>query len=236
MCYTQGMSFTFFTIGLFTTVYSMTQKPLRQNYFPVCAGFYTVMELSQAIQYSFVNQCDNTWNKILSEIAYIFVLAQPLMFHVIGFLRNHRIEDKAIFKSSIAMYLVWILFSIWGRLVYDDTDNDWSYIYGNQSCTLRYTPTSHLYWQWTGANMKDYNANMLSYLLIWFVPPFFVKKERKTHTVVISSFLIGTLLTYLSGRWQEHASIWCFVSIPITVMFYVSHMIANFTKVLAKNQ
>lgn len=232
MCYNQPMSACFFLIGVVTTVFTMKQPKLRKNYFPVISGFYTIMELSQAIEYSHVNQCGSFMNNVLSEIAYLLVIVQPLMCHTVSYLRNRDPVARGIFKSAIGMFVVWMFFNILSRVSFvprhSESCIDWSYLYSNQTCIMRHTPTSHLYWQWASSNFKDYHANFLCYLIIWFVPPLFVTKERLSHLVVLTSFLFGTLLTFQTGRWQEHASIWCFVSIPTTAMFYTSYIVSHF--------
>lgn len=222
MCYNQTMSTIFFLMGLFTTIHSYHSKTMRRNYVPVITGFYTLMELSQSLEYFIINDCDNIWNKILSEVAYILVIVQPLMFHTIGYLRNQKEEDRRVFKVSLTMFLVWICMNVYTRVTFVDNDLEkWSYLYSNKTCILRYSPTSHLYWQWAATNLYDYHPNFFSYLLIWFVPPMFVKKERFTNIVVLVTFFIGTIFTAMSTRWEEHASIWCFVSIPTSIVLYL---------------
>lgn len=236
MCYNQTMSTIFFLFGLLTTIHSSNSKILRKNYVPFITGFYTIMELSQSIEYFVVNECDSIWNKWLSELAYVLVLVQPLLFHTIGYLRNTKEEDKKVFKVSISMFMVWIGLNIYTRLFTIDTDSSiekWSYLYSNQTCILRFSPTSHIYWQWAAKNLYDYHPNFFSYLLIWFIPPFFVKKECFTNCVVFLSFIVGTLFTVLSGRWEEHAAIWCFVSIPTSIALYIAK---NYTHIRVKSE
>lgn len=221
MCYNQPMSILFSSLGAWATLYTFKNKVLRNNYLHLITGFYTIMELSQALEYTYVNQCGGMINKVLSEFAYLLVIVQPLLFHTVGYLRNNNSDDRKIFKVSITMFLVWMFCNIYSRLIYsEETDPGfkWSYLYSNNTCIMRHTNTSHLYWQWAAQNMYDYHANFFSYLLIWFIPPLFVKKERKIHTTVILSFIVGTFLTMLNNRWEEHASIWCFVSIPVSVV------------------
>lgn len=230
MCYNQPMSILFSTLGAWATLYTFKNKLLRNNYLHFITGFYTIMEMSQAVEYSFVNQCGRTMTFLLSEFTYILFIVQPLLFHVVGYLRNKNQDDRKVFKVSITMFIVWMMSNIYARVIYTKSDNvKWSYLYSDKTCIMRHTNNSHLYWQWTSENMYDYHANFFSYLLIWFVPPLFVKKERKIYITVIMSFLVGTLLTILNNRWEEHASIWCFVSIPVSVlnlvMFNINHQL-----------
>jgi len=189
------------------------------------------MELSQAIEYSFVNQCNNIINTFyLSEFAYFLVILQPLLFHYISYLKlkKNNNPDYKIFKVSIAMFVCWLFFNIYSRIMVDKNNPDlseFSYFYNPQTCIMQYDHKTHIYWQWSFLNMKDYSANFLNYLMIWFIPPLFVNKERQLYICVYISFMVGTFLTYLSGRWQEHASIWCYVSIPVSTIIILKKSI-----------
>ncbi len=183
------------------------------------------MELTQTVQYLYVNQCGQYQNVWLSELAYILVIVQPLMFHTVFYLRNKQPETRVVFQVSIAMFIVWMFFNVLGRILYDANANDvehkWSFLYSNQTCTFRDTPTSHLYWQWASKNLYDLNANYLAYLIIWFVPPWFVPRERLTIFSVMLSFTTGLYLTLKYGKLEENPSTWCFVSAPFFVFMYM---------------
>jgi hypothetical protein len=209
---------------------------LRKKYVFVITAFYTVMELTQTIQYAYVNECGNFKNYWLSEFAYVLVIVQPLMYHTVFYLRNKQPEERVVFKVSIALCIVWMLFSILGRVLYNANDkNDtnterWSYLYSTQTCTLRDKPTSHLYWQWTSRNMMDMNANYLTYIIIWFVPPWFVPKERFTIFSVMLSFTVALYMTLAYGKLEENPATWCFFSAPFFVFIYlkqIKHVIYN---------
>jgi len=228
MCYSQPVSICFAILGMLTTYNCYKNEKLRKLYIHITAGFYTIMELSQAIEYSFVNQCDNIINtRYLSELAYILVIVQPLMHHMVSYKLVRNDQDRRIFSLSLSMYAVWLLFNVYSRIAYkegvnDDVQGVWSYLHNDKTCILRDNNNTHLYWQWSFLNMKDYNANFLNYLMIWFIPPLFVKSERASYLIQWFTFIVGTYLTYLSGRWREHASIWCYVSIPSFVICFIN--------------
>ena len=194
------------------------------------------MELTQTAQYFFTNECGSGANYWLTELAYILVIVQPLMFHTVSYLRARDQEALIVSKVSISMFAVWMFFSILGRVLYNPVVDSfvctgmqrslrWSYLYGDEICTLRDSPTSHLYWQWTSANMKDFNANYLCYLIIWFIPPLFVRKERMSILTTMTSYLIGLALTLRYGKMEEHAATWCYVSSPVIAFYFVANFI-----------
>ena len=238
MCYSPFVSLAFAIFGGISTGVAYSKPVLRKNYVFVYTAFYAFMELTQTVQYMFVNQCGLWQNVWLTELAYILVIIQPLMFHTVFYLRCRSVEGRSIFKVAITMFCIWMCCSILGRVLYDesndanaanaaDADADvakWSYLYSNKTCTLRDTPTSHLYWQWSSRNLYDMNANYFSYLLIWFVPPWFVPKERLTIFSVILSFMIGLFLTLEYGKLEENPSTWCFVSAPFCIFMYVNEI------------
>lgn len=230
MCYSPSISLGFAGLGAISTWMSLSNPRLRKLYVWVFAAFYTLMELTQTVQYMYVNKCGESANYYLTEWAYLLVLVQPLMFHTVGYIRCKRPEDKQVFGVALAMFGVWMFFNILSRVLYDpkldvSKTHQWSYLFGKEVCTLRDTPTSHIYWQWSGFDLKDFNANYLNYLMIWFIPPMFVKTERIALLTVVASFLVGTWLTYMYGRIEEHPATWCYVSSPVIAFGIIQNVI-----------
>ncbi len=87
MCYTPSMSFGLFITGvIFTYFFYVNKKIIKDEYFYMIVLFYSFMELLQTIQYFYVNQCDNPINVILTNIAYLHVIVQPLMWNTYFYL------------------------------------------------------------------------------------------------------------------------------------------------------
>lgn len=181
--------------------------------------FYTLMEVLQTFQYEVVNQCDDSFNVMSTNLAYLLVIVQPLMWNAY-FGYNHRTAyEGGLFDGAIGLCLVWIVVNLSARMqvfshVPLQTRN--VSIYAGPVCVKR--DASHLYWKWTATNYRDLNANMLMYLATWFVPALFSDQFRGTICIIIASALLGAVMAWEAGELLIFTAAWCYISIP-TVLF-----------------
>jgi hypothetical protein len=220
------MSFTFAFFGIAASIYIYFYNNFNYTYLPMLLLFYSTMEILQGIQYYFVNQCNNIINKLLTEFAYVLVITQPLMWNFFYY-KNSAGCEKNIFTTGMALSISWMIVHIITRLLYTK-QNGMKYkdsVYGSDTvCTKK--QKSHLYWQWTSANLHDFNPTMLMYLFVWFVPALISKKHRSTSIILILSFLIATLISYLNKESFVITSLWCYISVPI-VLVIIYNIIRN---------
>ena len=224
MCYNSTISFTFFSIGILTTLYIFLFVPfIKKTYIYLLLLFYSFMELLQGIQYYYVNQCSNKINIILTECAYVLVILQPLIWNIYYYFNSDK-YDKYIFITAIYLYICWIIVNIYGRLTYDKNKSpqtqDNSVYASDKICTKK--NKTHLYWEWTSANYRDLNANFLTYLLLWFIPALISNKHRITSIILIISALVGAYITYLSKEPYIFTSVWCYISVPIVLIIILN--------------
>ena len=218
MCYNQPTSFLLFGLGIVSIAYINIIKPkLPYQYITFILLFYTCMELLQAIQYSYVNQCDNKINKALTEVAYGFVIVQPLLWNVFFYL-NSKGCDKSILMVGIVLATIWLVVNLLGRIMYTPENRitkESSVFAGDKVCTKK--NQSHLFWEWTSANFGEFNANFLMHLLIWFIPALVSIQHRIAAILLIISIFIGVLMAYASGEYYIFTSVWCYISVPIVI-------------------
>jgi hypothetical protein len=223
MCYNSTMSFTLAALGIIATLYVYAYSPkLVQSYLPMLLIFYSAMELLQGTQYFFVNQCDNKTNKLLTEVAYIFVIVQPLLWNFFFYLNSNKCEKK-IFVVGMLFAIVWIFFNVLSRLLYSPNlalDYDDSIVAFNKVCTKK--DKSHLYWTWTLANLGDYNATYLTYLMIWFIPALVTYKHRITSVISMIGFVIANLMAMRAKEIIILTSVWCYISVPVLITIAIS--------------
>jgi hypothetical protein len=215
MCYSSKMSFSFAFIGIVTTIYIYFYNNLNYNYVPMLLLFYSGMELLQGIQYYIVNECKNPINKLLTEVAYIFVLLQPLMWNYFYYINSDKYEQK-IFMTGIALSISWIVTSIYTRLIYTKNNGVNSYIFSDSVCTKK--NKSHLYWNWTSANIQDFNPTMLMYVMVWFIPALLSKRHRTTSLIITISFIIAYISSIYNNEPFTLPSLWCYFSVPIVLL------------------
>lgn len=220
------MSFSFGALGLAVAAYLTIFKPkLKYKYVMMVLLFYTGMEVLQGVQYFFVNQCTNWVNRILTEFAYVLVILQPLMWNFFFYL-NSSSCDRYVFKVGMVLSFLWLVFNLGARLMYgkmksDPQTSNMSAFAGPHVCTRK--RASHLYWEWTSANFRDFTATYLWYLLLWFVPPLLVAQHRLAAYIMIAFAFLGSWMAFISGEPYIFASAWCYISIPMiaTMIFFM---------------
>ena len=225
MCYNTPMSFSFSAVGFLTVIYIfMFSSALQKTGIQYILIFYSIMELLQGVQYSFVDQCSNLWNIYLTEFAYILVILQPFIWNLFYY-KNSNILDKNIFITAIWLSVVWMIVNILSRILYDkkkDPQTRKNSVYASDEVCTKKELLSHLYWQWTSANFNDFNANMLTYLMIWFIPALISSKFRKSSIILILASLIAGYVTYIRNEVLVFTSLWCYVSVPIVLCVLIS--------------
>ena len=234
MCFNPYMSGTFAIIGIIGTIIAWNNSFLHHQYTYILFAFYAFMEILQTIQYHYVNQCGTTINRILTEIAYLLVIVQPIMWNTIFYCRASKCNKK-IFLVAIFTCIIWIFVNIASRIPqlihYYGLSTD--AMASKVTCTQQddsKSLTSHLYWQWSMADFHGINANWLMYLCLWFIPCIVVGETRLMGIILLIAALFGALLTYKYGNGHPtFASTWCFVSIPMMCITLVDAFILNYS-------
>ena len=222
MCYSASISFVFALVGLSAALW-IYLDPKQDSLILLPLLFYTIMELLQTVQYFFVNQCSSSTNRFLTEIAYVLVIVQPLLWNLFFVLRSPPASsDRKIFLVGMVFAAVWLLFNLTGRLLYlrrprrhinrrsiFSPPKNARY----NACTRRFK-NDHLFWEWSSTELYDFNANYLMYLMIWFLPALCSSSQVRYAGILMGSALVGLGFSFLSGV-KTFPSIWCFISIPI---------------------
>lgn len=238
MCYTQKQSLLFFVVGMVVALYIyFKESSLAKTYIHYILFFYCGMELLQSIQYSYVDECDNPINIFLTEIAYVLVVVQPLLWNVFFYVNSNKFE-KYIFKTAIYLCLFWIFMNVASRVLYKKVlvpqSSKRHAMAGDKVCTkkLQY---AHLYWKWTSADFYDFNANYLSYLMLWFIPALISKSGFYYAMLFIMSIIITATFIYNIHSSREElfltfTSSWCFISVPIVLVLILYIMFSKVKK------
>jgi len=217
MCYTPVISAGFAIAGAVGIIYLMQQNKQTPGLILILA-FYTLMELLQTLQYQVTNECDNPINVFLTEVAYVFVIVQPLIWNIFFFV-NAAPNEKLLFMSGIVLSSVWALFNVAGRILYTPKEAQGrkdSMFASNNVCTYR--DISHLYWKWTTANLGDLNANFLMHLMIWFIPALISVTQRSTVSIILAGAALSAAYSVYVGQIEAFTAAWCYISIPIVYL------------------
>ncbi len=222
MCYNPQTSALFFCIGISVSAYVYNYSPsLRKTQIHLLLLFYSLMELLQTVQYYYVNQCDNIINKISTEIAYVLVIVQPLIWNIFFYINSDKCE-KYIFNTAIYLCLAWMAVNIFSRLthkiLFKPQTQEHSVFASDKVCTRK--KNSHLYWTWTSSHLYELNANFLTYSMLWFIPALTSSSQYVYALIVILGGVFGALFGFIDNVneiYYTFTASWCFISIPIVL-------------------
>ena len=220
MCYSTGMSYSLAAVGVAATIYVYYSKRFKQAYLPMLLLFYTVMELLQGTQYYIVNECNNPWNILSTEFAYVLVLLQPLMWNFFFYANSDRCE-RNIFLTAMALCLFWIAASVASRVLYKKENRDIMTAFsrfGVDEGVCARKQKHHVYWTWTSANFYDFKPTMLMYGLLWFVPALLTKKHRWSSIVLVLALLTSVVAAFARNEGYTMTSLWCYYSVPCVLL------------------
>lgn len=222
MCFSPHISATFAVIGAFMTTYAYAlRRDPKHRYTYLILAFYTGMEILQTVQYFWVNQCDSKMNVFLTNVAYVYVIIQPMLWNMWMYTRSKTCQDKNVFKLAIVLCLLWVIWSVLLRISYDPQKHaefaKCDALTAEQTCTKR-DGMKHLYWQWTSANIPGYNANMFMYFALWIIPALLTGQYMIGIFVAISVVIASFIVSVYNGNRNEVATVWCITSVPALLL------------------
>ena len=225
MCFSLATSVAFSVAGGGLTAYAFYSPTVRPTGFAYLVLFYTGMEVLQTLQYHDLNRCGQLTNRALTEVGFVLVLVQPLLWNAF-FRRNVELAVRPAFTLAMILSLIWMCGFSMRRFVGAENQNFeiGSSGEGGQGACTQTSPTAfHVAWTWPLGSMNGLEANWLFYLCAWFVPAAAFYNTPEPHFPRVSrgalyvSMLSGGLITScVASRNYLHAipSTWCLFSIP----------------------
>lgn len=228
MCFNKKYSAVFAIMGIISLFVVKKNPPTGNNLLYIPIIFYTLMEILQTVQYNYVNKCDYI-NRFLTEISYLLVLVQPLMWNLIFFNKKRSPVltqfQKGILYCGIILCIIWICghilrrFNIYSK--YNPSKDDSEFIEltsGENTCTYK-NKDEHLYWNYELFSNPGFDANWFMYLALWFIPALLIPGEK----ITIAVLALGLIISYLYVKIKNHnrhitPSLWCLSSAPTLVL------------------
>jgi len=230
MCFNQKYSAAFAVLGAMATALIWFKKGVGHNLLYVPLMFYTFMEILQTVQYNYVNACDGI-NRALTEVSYILILVQPVMWNLI-FLYKKRSPPLApihqgIIVCAIALCLTWMLAHVLRRLsTYGKRADGEEIASGPKTCTFK-KDDEHLYWTYELFSNPGMDANWFMYLALWFIPGLLIPGETATIAIIMAGFLASWAYVKINNHTRHITpSLWCLSSGPTLVMNVVYALLA----------
>ena len=166
------------------------------------------MEILQYFQYKVIDQCNNKWNKFLTQLGYLHICFQPLFFNIWLF----AFTKKPIFLILKLCFYAGLLLASRLFFVKSDElcDGENEPLCGKQTCA--FSGEKHIAW----------NLRLRAPGKLWFTPsiglhyfmwaaPALVLLELKP---IIALLATGPYLGYfLTNNIHEQPAIWCYTEI-----------------------
>lgn len=212
MCWSASVSIVATAVGAGATVYAVKKGEPRARY--LILGFFTFMELLQAVSYIWLNQCDMSANVWLTRLSYIHISFQIPVVNYFAFSFVSEKIRKKWFKPvmvisfiatllMIAKMFVPILWNVPQELIC----NTWEKLCGVNTCS--YSGNWHLAWR---LPLMGFDPRFLLYTIPVFVFPLLYGCWRWS----LFHLLTGPVLaSFLTTNRNESPAIWCLFSIAI---------------------
>lgn len=208
MCFSFPITLLLVFSGSLLTKYRLKRK---EYYHALVVLFYTSMELLQAVQYFYLSTCSPI-NYYLTLVSHLLIIVQPALWNLFRYKTCKK--NNLIFLFALKLSIVWaFFFSLrlypFSFSILEPTLHKEEILVGERPCT--FSGSSHLYWVLPYYSYGGLEANLFTYLLLWFYPALYEDKGgMKLFLWLAQIFLIFNLVT-LS---KELPSFWCALSVP----------------------
>jgi len=242
MCFDQKSSFFFASIGLYLTYYIRS----RTNNTRLAVGvfWFFLMEFLQGLQYFFIDDCDNWWNKALTLVGFIHICYQPYFTHIINsaltknpkYLEQYNVVLRLCLVGGTMLLARYFISEFWPGythstpLITDFTDwkkttplpgshRNTEWLRGEELCT--YKGKYHLAWSVPMSDVSYWVPSSAIHSFLMFAPFFVMKSNMIIQGIFL--WLAGPYLaSWITPNLMEQASIWCFFSIgQIGIMLFL---------------
>ena len=210
MCFSQTWSQNLSILGVVMCVYRIAYQYPITAILPVV--FYTVMEITQYLQYTVVDECNNWINTYLTMFTWILQWIQPLMWNII-YLHVTK-SNKVVFHFAIVLSL--ILFVTGVLRVFNFSNNKsvtHELLVKGRNCSI--SGDKHLQWNNNAQTFYGLEPNWFAYLLLFFMPSLWVTPFSLGIKIFVSTFSLFLLTLLILGKIDDQVpATWCLLSIP----------------------
>lgn len=219
MCWSMGASVAATALGGAATAYAVKKKVPKERAFAL--GFFTLMELLQAVSYLWIGQCDLSGNKFLTYLGFIHIafqipVANAFMLSYISKKARKKWFKPVMIASFVASFIM--LTKLVVPLAWD-APKEWMCKAGNAMCgtdACTFQGNWHLAWRMP---LLGYDPSNLVYFAMVFILPILYGNWR----ISIFHFIFGPFLASLTtSNNSESPAVWCLFSVLILLAIFFS--------------
>ena len=211
MCFSESMSLTIGLVGLLSSLYFYDKSP----YASIGIGYFALMEVLQFFQYKVIDDCDNSMNKLLTNIGYLHICFQPLFFNIWLFAFTKNPNVQFLYMSFLAGLL------LASRLLYVsddelcDTKNE--PLCGKETCS--YSGEKHIAWtvRLRAPGKHWFTPSIGLHFFMWVIPALIIFQLKPMIALLLTGPYLGFLL---SMNIHEQPAIWCYTVIGQMLLTY----------------
>lgn len=246
MCFDQPSSATFAAVGALVAM--IANRKLKSmgggaargaNRFSIGVAYFVLMEALQAVQYSYIDQCESSTNQLLTILGFAHICGQPYFTHVMCGAFYHPKSTRGIQNAftlsmcvvaGLAFFMRYIFAVVYPLSDYIPLDGkacpntEWirasSLTPGGENASCTFNGNYHLAWSVPMYQPTYLTPGPFIHCFVMFVP-FLLTPGFLAKGFGIFLFLTGPYMaSVVTPNLNEQASVWCFFSIAqITLMF-----------------
>jgi hypothetical protein len=204
MCFSEKMSLLIGLTGILSSLYLYN----KSIYASIGIGYFALMEIIQFFQYRVINQCDNRYNKFLTNLGYIHICFQPLFFNIWLYAFTNKPNFQILYMSFAAgLLLASRLFFVKDDEVCDGKNEP---LCGKKTCA--FSGERHVAWniRLRAPGKHWFTPSIGLHFFMWVIPVLTIFQLKP----IMAMLLTGPYLGYfLSSNIHEIPAIWCYTAI-----------------------
>ncbi len=212
MCWSGEASSVLATIGLASTLYVAIKGEKKELWIPL--GFFSMMELLQAITYTYIDNCGSEMNQVLTVLGFLHISFQPFFINMVSM---NFIPGRVREKISYFVYSVCFVGTIF--MIIKLYPFSWSggCIVGTEPICAKNLCSVHGSWH-IAWNIPLNGIEML-YTLGYTIPAFVLPVLYGSWRMTLYHALVGPGLAHLlTGNLNEWPAVWCLFSIGLLLV------------------
>lgn len=211
MCFSENISL---SIGVTGILFSMFIYK-KHTYAAIGIGYFALMEILQFFQYKVINQCNNDYNRFLTNIGYLHICFQPLFFNI----WLYAFTDKPNFTFLYMSFFAGLLLASRLLFVKDDElcDNKNEPLCGKETCA--FSGNQHIAWnvRLRAAGKNWFTPSIGLHFFMWVIPALTLFQLKPLMAVLLTGPYLGILIT---NNIHEQPAIWCYTAIAQMIITY----------------
>ena len=212
MCFSEKMSLGIGLTGLTVGSYFLT----KNIYAGIGIMYLAIMEIIQYFQYKVIDQCNNKWNKLLTQIGYLHICFQPLFFNIWLFAFT---KKPNFYILKISFYAGLLLASRLFFVSEDelcDTNNE--PLCGPVTCA--YSGERHVAWniRLRAPGKQWFTPSIGLHYFMWAAPTITLLEIKPIMALLLTGPYLGYFLT---NNIHEQPAIWCYTAISQMILTFL---------------